>query len=232
MAQLAIKGHATRGKEVIEILKMLGGMMKGKLLGTETFCAYYIDSDGSIDYKHYSRFNDAIPLTLEEFIEKFPYKVGDRVRVFEYESEVRIDDMKWDGNEVQYEVFTDMTEWYSAEELNRFNEPLKISIYEALKIPKIKNTTLKYFVGDKFIGNINNVEMYEIITNVIEHINKTNDISILDKFYFIGHEDSNLNMGNEIKITVDKHGNLSNSPLEINHNRRNFLKILKITKRI
>ena len=101
-----------------------------------------------------------------------------------------------------------------------------------LKIPKIKNTTLKYFVEDKFIGNINNVEMYEIITNVIEHINKTNDTSILDKFYFIGHKDSNLNMGNEIKITVDEQGNLSDSPWEINHLRRNFLKILKMTKHI
>lgn len=79
MANLAIIGHKKRGKEVIEILEMLGGIINGKLLGTETFCTYYIDSDGSIDYKHYSRFDDAIQFTLEEFLEKFPYKVGDKV---------------------------------------------------------------------------------------------------------------------------------------------------------
>ena len=232
MANLAIKGHPTRGKEVIEILEMLGGTNVYHHRGGDNCVGYTVEGNEIRNIHYIFGDEDFIFLSLEEFLEKFPYKIGDRVRVAEYESKVRIDDMKWDGNEIQYEVFTDMTEWYSAEELNRFNEPLNISINEPLKIPKVKNTTLKYFVEDKFIGNINHVEMYEIITNVIEHISKTNDISILDKFYFIGHEDSNLNMGNEIKITVDKHGNLSNSPYEINHNRRNMLKILSITKRI
>ena len=66
--------------------------------------------------------NDGFQIfTLEEFLEKYPYKVGDKVRVPEFESEVRIDDMKWDGYNIQYEVFTDETEWYTAEELNNWN---------------------------------------------------------------------------------------------------------------
>lgn len=99
---LAIKGHETRGKEVIEILEMLGGMKKGKTLGNEIFCAYYIDSDGSIDYKHYSRFNDAIQFTLEQFLEKFPYKVGDKVTLDAWPCEVV--SMSWDDgyNEIDY----------------------------------------------------------------------------------------------------------------------------------
>lgn len=126
MAKLAIKGHKSRGNEVIEILEMLGGKNIHNSWGVFKNRIYTIDekTDGIIDVseRHYSNYN---LFTLEEFLEKFPYKVGDRVRVAEYESEVRIDDMKWDGNEVQYEVFTDMTEWYSSEELNLFNEPYK-----------------------------------------------------------------------------------------------------------
>lgn len=125
MAQLGIRGHATRGKEVIEILEMLGGMMKGKILGTEVFCAYYIDSDGSIDYKHYSRFNDAIQFTLEEFLEKFPYKVGDKVKVKETGKDVTIDGMSWrNGCEVIYDTCynNDCVSFHSAEELQPYEE--------------------------------------------------------------------------------------------------------------
>ena len=52
------------------------------------------------------------------------------VRVPEFESGVRIDDMRWDGYNIQYEVFTDETEWYTAEELNNWNtkkEPKEIN---------------------------------------------------------------------------------------------------------
>lgn len=124
MAQLAIKGHATRGEEVIEILEMLGGVNKTGYDGSKTFLYYFIN-DNRIDWCYEcTPESNFISFTLEEFLEKFPYKIRDRVRVAEYESEVRINDMKWDGNAVQYEVFTDVTEYYSAKELNLFNEPL------------------------------------------------------------------------------------------------------------
>ena len=47
MANLAIKGHATRGKEVIETLEMLGG----REVGYNGLCSqyyYYIDEYGNI----------------------------------------------------------------------------------------------------------------------------------------------------------------------------------------
>lgn len=138
MAQLAIKGHATRGKEIIEIFELLGGKNYYKLNGNHDSSVYYIRNDSSynnvIDYWEGNYPIDFMIFTLEQFLEKFPYKVGDRVRIAEYEAEVRIDDMKWDGNKVQYEVFTDMTEWYSAEELNLFNEPYKEETMEEIKI--------------------------------------------------------------------------------------------------
>lgn len=77
MANLAIKGHATRGNEVIEILEMLGGRNPTKLQGNASSCGYYIDSDGNIAYRY--SLNEFIQFTIEEFLEKFPYKVGDKV---------------------------------------------------------------------------------------------------------------------------------------------------------
>lgn len=80
MAHLAIKGHATRGKEVINLLEMLGANRLGY---KDTFVGfYYYIKCGAIcssgEYPTYSTI-----FTLEEFLEKYPYKVGDEV---EYKS--------------------------------------------------------------------------------------------------------------------------------------------------
>ena len=78
MSNIAILGHPTRGKEVIEILEMLGGNNKYNFRGDED--EWFIlnrtiqRSDRLLDEKGF---------TLEEFLEKFPYKVGDKV---EYKS--------------------------------------------------------------------------------------------------------------------------------------------------
>lgn len=126
MTKLAIKGHATRGNEVIEILEMLGGKIQsGRLAGDAFFYWYYISEDGYIEWKHYSVFeNNVTVFTLEEFLEKYPFKVGDKVLIPEYESEVRICKMRWSSvcNYVEYKVYrNDDPEWYSAEELLEYN---------------------------------------------------------------------------------------------------------------
>ena len=82
MTQLAIKGHALRGKEVIEILEMLGGKSNGNIKGYNDDLYYYIAKDGliygsGIKYEEFAC-NYTI-FTLEKFLEKYPYKVGDRV---------------------------------------------------------------------------------------------------------------------------------------------------------
>lgn len=108
MANLAIRGHATRGKEVIEILEMLGGKNSTKLVGSASSCGYYIDSNGNIAYHYYSSsyFNDAIRLTIEEFFEKFPYKVGDKVYNIVHNENQTITDLVWSfqENEVVYKT--------------------------------------------------------------------------------------------------------------------------------
>lgn len=49
MAKLAIKGHETRGAEVIEILEMLGGINVDNLYGDDTYDYYTITDDKEID---------------------------------------------------------------------------------------------------------------------------------------------------------------------------------------
>lgn len=80
MAQLAIKGHATRGIEVIELLEMLGGINKDGCYGSIPSFYYFINENRNIDiYYGCISESDFIVFTLEDFLEKFPYKVGDKV---------------------------------------------------------------------------------------------------------------------------------------------------------
>ena len=98
-----------------------------------------------------------------------------------------------------------------------------------LKIPRITNTTIKYFVDGEFVDNVTVDEVNKIRENVLEHIVNTKDISILNRFYFIGHKDTNTgNMGEEVKITMDNFGNFSNLPWEMSHVCRNMMHVLQI----
>ena len=76
MADLAIKGHPTRGKEVIQLLEMLGANRLGY---KDTFVGfyYYIECGAICSSDEYPTYSTIF--TLEEFLEKYPYKVGDEV---------------------------------------------------------------------------------------------------------------------------------------------------------
>lgn len=102
--KLAIKGHPTRGNEVIELLKMLGGSNDEGYIGTNTWKdEYYFLDNGYIRAYDWS---DGIKFTLEEFLEKYPFKVGDIVdRNIDYVSCI-IDDMRWNSEKccVEYHL--------------------------------------------------------------------------------------------------------------------------------
>lgn len=104
---LAIKGHATRGKEVIEILEMLGGKNTINLNGENHNMIYIINLSyyGEIIYMPY-RTDAYTVFTLEEFIKKFPYKVGDKVNYVKYNDEhpsaYTIQRMRWTGATIEY----------------------------------------------------------------------------------------------------------------------------------
>lgn len=103
----AIRGHETRGKEVIEILEMLGGKNIHNSWGVFKNRIYTIDekTDEIIDVseRHYSNYN---LFTLEEFLEKFPYKVGDKVYNIIHNENQAITALAWDfkENEVVYQT--------------------------------------------------------------------------------------------------------------------------------
>ena len=102
--KLAIKGHLTRGKEVIELLEMMGGSNFHKYVGNNDETLYYIDDRNNIDYDWTLWDNNCYTIfTLEEFLEKYPYKVGDKVYT-KSNAEGTIIDMFWDGIEVLYQL--------------------------------------------------------------------------------------------------------------------------------
>lgn len=102
---------------------------------------------------------------------------------------------------------------------------------EVLQIPRITNTTVKYFVDGEFIDNVTEHEVNKIRENVLEYIVDTKDISILNRFYFIGHEDTNNGkMGEEVKVTMDNYGNFSALPWEMSHVRRSMFRIMRFER--
>lgn len=123
--RIAILGHPTRGWEVIDILKMLGGVngkinrKNGRVYNiyngdyfTHEICdskevAYYIDFESQIrriDIKDLT--TDFIVYSLEMFLKTFPYKVGDKVIDTADGSPGIVSEMKWDEDvsDMKYSV--------------------------------------------------------------------------------------------------------------------------------
>ena len=149
--KLAIAGHATRGKEVIEIFLMLGGKNIHNLKGINDEY-YYIDNDGFIDSEldYIENWEEKFALfTLEEFLEKFPYIVGDKVKV-PYEDgritgnelyEYKILKIKWNYLEstIKYGLPTgdeQRIEYYSTDNLNIWNKKETMEEIIKIDIPK------------------------------------------------------------------------------------------------
>lgn len=118
---LNIQGDANRGKEIIELLEMLGGIKAYNIEITESNAnlIYRIRLFDNFIIGTYPSPNDII-MTIEEFWEKFPYKIGDKVktttgRVF------TIGAMKW-SNEENTVKYTDIetSTYYTVEELTPY----------------------------------------------------------------------------------------------------------------
>lgn len=99
-----------------------------------------------------------------------------------------------------------------------------------LNIPEITNNTIQYFVDGEFVENVTVDQVNQIRENVINYIIENKDKSILDKFYFVGHRDSNDKPGEEIKITMDVFGNFSDLPWEMNHVRRSMMRLMSVER--
>lgn len=110
MAKLAIKGHPTRGKEVIELLEMLGGSNPHNYSADcESLCFYIGENTNSIYYdwvKDCYEDGNVLVFTLEEFLEKYPYKIGNKVDYIKYDDDefsvYEIIGMVWTGTTIEY----------------------------------------------------------------------------------------------------------------------------------
>lgn len=165
MANLAIKGHSKRGSEVIERLEMLGGINSHNLYGDESYAYYTIDSDKEIKGGIYVFGDEQLCyFTLEQFEEKFPYKVGDKVSS-KYLKNYEISKMEWESinNRVIYKLRG--MGWYSADELQPYKEETmdrKYNVEEYLKVWKETEKGLEVVVNDNFELKEDNEKFYII----------------------------------------------------------------------
>lgn len=169
MVSLAILGHKTRGKEVIEILEMLGGINSAHFNGDGTAVSYYIELDNSICIiDNNVNYNTVFhKITLEEFLEKFPYKVGDKVRCWinGYCSIDNIKDIQWDSitNEIKYKI---QDYWYSTMNL----QPYKEETMETITIDDFKANTKEWLI-DK-LGNMSMEDALQTISSIYNELHK------------------------------------------------------------
>ena len=134
--KLAIKGHPTRGKEVIELLEMMGGKSNCNITGDNLGLCYLIDDESdivrqSVGYIDYEDGGLNI-YTLEEFLMKYPFKVGDKVNSPCRGCVKTVTSMKWDEhlNTVSYKL--DNKIYTTIEQLKVVND-----------LPLVKNENLE-----------------------------------------------------------------------------------------
>ena len=108
--KLAIKGHPTRREEVIELLEMMGGNDSNAFRCNNPNLIYYVlDNHTRWDYIGPEEIDEYNIFTLEEFLVKFPFKVGDVIK-FPNDMAEEIDEMRWD-EDLEDIIYTSVSGW-------------------------------------------------------------------------------------------------------------------------
>ena len=85
---LAIKGLLGRGSDILDMLDMLGGRYIDNFGGENETYVYYIDFNNCIRCCKPEKLDgNYIIFTIDGFISKFPYKVGDKVKLYYQDEE-------------------------------------------------------------------------------------------------------------------------------------------------
>ena len=126
MSQLAIKGHATRGREVIQLLEMLGGKNIHRIDAIRDYCVYFVMDDKNKTISSL-KLNQVLPeqfiiYSLEEFEEKFPYKVGDKVYNIIHNENQTITEVAWDFQEDEIVYQTNNNDYLFVNYLQPYEE--------------------------------------------------------------------------------------------------------------
>lgn len=161
--KLAIKGHKERGKEVIKLLEMLGGMNKTGYFG-DTLDYYYFIVDGAIRAE--PKVEYYYVYTLTQFEELYPYKVGEKVLYLNGKNqwvEGIIDKMCWDENNSSLYYHVNNIDGTSAgRATTMFLKPMK---QKELKDYLKPGYMVEYEDGDKYVvtqdvhGNVFGIQL-------------------------------------------------------------------------
>lgn len=130
--KLAIRGHSTRGKEVIKLLEMIGGSNIHQYNGEANSYSYYISGNVILnDRLSIIEDDDFEIFTLEEFLEKYPFKVGELKDLQPDNISCIISEMRWNAqakcveyhakfgpNDYGWYKVSDFCDDYQIEELN------------------------------------------------------------------------------------------------------------------
>lgn len=212
MANIAIKGHATRGREVIEILEMLGGKNFKGHYGISISIYYYIDEEKEISGARGERLQNYTIFSLDEFLKKYPYKVGDKVRTIYGRTGV-INVLIWSkrDNCIKYGLEADCDSLYYANELVLSEEEKTFPSYMDCDM-KVTEEQNSFEVGDtvKYLQKQIGVIRQKIIT--YDGDIKYTIEGVTDQ-YFQGFQLEKVNM-NEVKFDA-KMSPYSNSELSI-----------------
>ena len=172
MAKLAIKGHPTRGKEVIEILEMLGGSNPHNYSADcESLCFHIGENTNSIYYdwvRDCYEDGNTLVFTLEEFLEKYPYKVGNKVDYIKYDDDefsvYEIIGMLWTGTTIEYTLdsfgFTCLTKDIRLHKENNMNKFKSLNVETYLKVWDETEKGLEVLVNDRFELKEDNGKFY------------------------------------------------------------------------
>lgn len=120
--KLAIQGHPTRGKEIIQILRSLGATS----YGTYDTCSHpewywYINKNREITCDPKRSMCGYKLYTLEEFEREFPFKIGDKVIIVGLPDFPKIiTKMVWDCDEILYSFEGLNNNWFGAKALKKF----------------------------------------------------------------------------------------------------------------
>lgn len=120
----AIQGHDTRGKEVIEILEMLGGKNENEYNGENNRLWYYINDHSNISIFTCAFDINFIFFTIDEFIKNFPYKVGDIVHNIIHNEKQIITKAFWCHIEKEVVYETDNNEYVFVNYIKPYKEEI------------------------------------------------------------------------------------------------------------
>lgn len=99
-----------------------------------------------------------------------------------------------------------------------------------LQVPNKIDDTIKLYVDGVFVDRLDVNQVCQYRNNILKYIYETEDTSILNRFYFICHQDTNDKPGEEIQIQMDIYGNFSASPYELNYVRRYMMETMRMER--